>query len=68
MSFKTFNEMKKLHLLGLLLILTYHTGHSQSNIFELSPSQSMSFTGKGPDQDAALNPFSKMDSYGVIEN
>lgn len=60
--------MKKIHLLGLFLILTFHTGYSQSNIFELSPSQSMCITGKGPGQDAALNPFLKMDSYGIIEN
>ena len=41
---------------------------SNESIFELSPNQSMSITGKGPGQDAAVNPYSGTNSIGVVEN
>ena len=41
---------------------------SSNSIFELSPSQSMSITGKGPGQDAANNPYSNQKSIAIIKN
>lgn len=41
---------------------------AQSDVFELDPSQSMSITGKGPGQDAAINPYSGEKSLAVVEN
>jgi hypothetical protein len=38
------------------------------SIFELSPSQSMSITGKGPGQDAAFNPYGDNKSVAVVRN
>ena len=37
-------------------------------IFELDGSQSMLMTGKGPGQDATINPFQGEDCYAIIEN
>ncbi len=51
-----------------LLFLLSQACSSQNSIFELSPNQSMSITGKGPGQDAAFNPHSKTKSVGVIES
>jgi hypothetical protein len=53
-------------LLGLFMVGP--AAYSQSEVFELDPSQSMSITGKGPGQDAAINPFSDGESYAVVEN
>jgi len=36
--------------------------------FELDPSQSMLMTGKGPGQDATINPYEGEDCYAVVEN
>ena len=36
--------------------------------FELNPSQSMCITGKGPGQDAAINPFEGEDCLVLVEN
>jgi hypothetical protein len=38
------------------------------NTFELDPSQSMCITGKGPGQDAAINPFADSDCTAIVEN
>ncbi|WP_340199482.1 hypothetical protein [Ascidiimonas sp. W6] len=60
--------MKKLPLFLFLLLLYAHNVSGQS-VFELSPSQSMSITGKGSGKDAALNPYSNDDrSIAIIEN
>ncbi len=59
--------MNKTLILGLLLIGMPFNASAQS-IFELSPSQSMSITGKGQGQDAAINPYSSENSVGIIEN
>jgi len=59
--------MKKLFLLLCLMLLSQYDVWGQS-IFELSPSQSMSISGKGPGQDAAINPYLNSNSYGIIEN
>ena len=37
-------------------------------IFELDGRQSMLMTGKGPGQDATINPFQGEDCYAIIEN
>jgi hypothetical protein len=37
-------------------------------IFKLDGSQSMLMTGKGPGQDATINPFQGVDCFAVIEN
>jgi len=36
--------------------------------FTLEPSQSMIMTGKGPGQDATINPFSDQDCIAIVEN
>lgn len=59
--------MKKIHFLLLFLFLITYNVYGQS-IFELSPSQNMSITGKGPGQDAAINPYSDTNSIGIIDN
>ena len=58
--------MKNLLLLFGFLLITL-TVQSQS-ILELGPTQSMSITGKGPGQDAALNPYSKHNSVAIVDN
>ncbi len=41
---------------------------SAQSVFELTPDQSMSITGKGPGQDAAYNPYGDGNSIAVIKN
>lgn len=41
---------------------------TNASIFELSPQQSMSITGKGPGQDAAYNPYGATKSVSVVQN
>ena len=41
--------------------------HSQSTI-DVGPSQSMSVTGKGPGQDAVLNPYAGSNSIAIVKN
>ncbi len=36
--------------------------------FTLDPTQSMLMTGKGPGQDATINPFEGEDCYAIIQN
>lgn len=36
--------------------------------FDLEPAQSMSITGKGPGQDAAINPYYGQNCYAIVEN
>lgn len=59
--------MKNKPLLILLLLFGSYTASSQA-IFDLEPSQSMSITGKGPGQDAAINPYDGGNSVAVIQN
>ncbi|MEP0987928.1 hypothetical protein [Ekhidna sp.] len=59
--------MKKLHLATVVILLVTFTCHGQS-VIELEPSQSMSISGKGPGQDAAINPYLATNSIGIIEN
>lgn len=41
--------------------------HAQAD-FELKPGQSMLMFGKGPGQDATINPFEGQDCYAIVEN
>lgn len=59
--------MKNL-LTGVGLILLLSSCASNSSLFELNPSQSMSITGKGPGQDAAINPYKEGESIAVVRN
>lgn len=55
------------HLLLLLLIL-FQACATPDSIFKLSPQQSMSITGKGPGQDATINPYTDGTSFALIKN
>ena len=59
--------MKNLFVVLSLLLLTSFSAFGQS-VFELDGSQSMSITGKGAGQDAAINPYLTDDSVAVVEN
>lgn len=52
----------------LLLLLALTACGSNESIFELDPNQSMLMTGKGPGQDAAINPYSDQKSIAVVCN
>ena len=59
--------MKTLILLITLISLTYFEASAQTE-FILEPSQSMIMTGKGPGQDATINPYTGQDCYAIIKN
>ncbi len=59
--------MKK-SLLLILLSLMIHGVTSAQTEFDLDPSQSMIMTGKGPGQDATINPYFGQDCYAIIKN
>nr|WP_321234108.1 hypothetical protein [uncultured Psychroserpens sp.] len=59
--------MKHLFLI-LCVICTVTYNISAQAILELKPSQSMSITGKGAGQDAAINPYAGSNSLAFIEN
>ena len=40
----------------------------QASILELGPSESMAIAGKGPGQDAAINPYIDGNSVAMVEN
>lgn len=54
-------------LASLPLLLLFSCG-TQSAVIDLPASQSMLITGKGPGQDAAINPFSGENSLAVVKN
>lgn len=54
--------------LSFFLALLLFNCKPTDNIIELNPSDNMSISGKGPGQDAAINPYSKRDSIAVISN
>lgn len=51
-----------------LVILSIQLCYSQDSTLELSPEQSMLITGKGPGQDAAINPYTDTDSFAIVNN
>ncbi len=50
-----------------VLLLLLSCG-AQSTVIDLPAAQSMSITGKGPGQDAAINPFSGGNSVARVKN
>lgn len=52
----------------MILVVWFQTEIMAQNIFELNQGQSMLMTGKGPGQDATINPFQGEDCFAVIEN
>lgn len=59
--------MNKVTLLVVLLAILPLAGFSQTE-FELKPSQSMLMTGKGPGQDATINPYAGQDCFATVVN
>ena len=59
--------MKKLVTI-LALVCSIQACSTSESIFELSPQQSMSITGKGPGQDAAFNPYGDAKSMASVKN
>jgi len=50
------------------VILLAHTRGFAQTRFTLDPAQSMIMTGKGPGQDATINPYLGKDCYAVVQN
>ena len=59
--------MKKL-LIILSLIFVFQLNATAQDIIELDASQSMSISGKGTGQDAAINPFLEQGSVAIVKN
>jgi hypothetical protein len=59
--------MKTLLLVFGLTLLTQHEINAQVE-FELKSSQSMLMTGKGPGQNATINPYEGQECHAIIEN
>jgi hypothetical protein len=59
--------MKKLMKI-LMLVLVIQACSTSESVFELSPQQSMSITGKGVGQDAAYNPYADAKSIAAIKS
>lgn len=59
--------MKNRLLIGLFLFFLKGEVFAQTS-FELAPNQSMLLYGKGPGQDATINPYDGEDCYALIEN
>ncbi|RZS90564.1 hypothetical protein [Aquimarina brevivitae] len=59
--------MKKI-IIVFLLILFIHLDAKAQTDFVLEPSQSMIMTGKGPGQDATINPYFGKECYSVVTN
>ena len=53
-------------LVGLTIFICYN-GNAQTE-FLLEPSQSMIMTGKGPEQDATINPYFGEDCFAIVKN
>ena len=52
----------------LSLLLFFQLDAFAQTEFTLDPSQSMIMTGKGPGQDATINPFYGEDCYAIVAN
>ena len=59
--------MKKLIAVGALFLLGQLSLQAQTE-FELNPGQSMLMYGKGPGQDATINPYEGEDCYAIVQN
>ncbi len=51
-----------------MLVFTMQSCITNETIFELNPQQSMSITGKGQGQDAAINPFGNEKCISEVSN
>jgi len=60
--------MKKYILLSVMFFALQSYAQKNKEIFELKPSQSMSITGKGIGQDAAINLYKDGNSIAIIKN
>ena len=49
-------------------VLLFHFDAKAQTEFVLEPSQSMIMTGKGPGQDATINPYLGEDCFAIIKN
>ena len=65
--FYYFSEMRNLIFLPLLCSCIHLQVNAQA-IFNLKGEQHMLITGKGPGQDATINPFQGKDCYVIVEN
>ena len=52
----------------ILVLFSLYFNSSAQIFFELDGQQSMLMTGKGPGQDATINPFEGEDCYVLIQN
>ena len=59
--------MKAICLIASLLTLLTMTCQAQDK-FTLEPGQSMIMTGKGPGQDATINPYFGEDCFALVKN
>lgn len=59
--------MKTIILILSVILFTQLEATAQTK-FVLEPSQSMIMTGKGPGQDATINPYTGQDCYAIIKN
>ncbi len=59
--------MKNIGLLISCVLLMTMSAAAQTE-FTVDPSQSMLMTGKGPGQDATINPYTGQDCYAIVEN
>ena len=59
--------MKRITTLLCLMSLFHFSSFAQTD-FNLEPTQSMLMTGKGPGQDATINPFKGETCYAIVEN
>jgi len=59
--------MKNIIFLGFVMLFLNFETNAQTE-FILKPSQSMIMTGKGPGQDATINPYFGQDCYAIIKN
>lgn len=60
--------MKKYILLFAMVFALQSYAQKDESIFELAPSQSLSITGKGLGEAAAVNPYKNGNSIAVIKN
>ena len=55
-------------LLVISIVFCVHVESNAQTEFVLEPTQSMIMTGKGPGQDATINPYRGQDCYAIVKN
>jgi ribosomal protein L24 len=58
----------KIFLTAFTLFFLFNTEVLAQTEFELTPSQSMLMTGKGPGQDGTINPYYGEECFAIVEN